>query len=152
MLVKPLGLSFQFRNIPAGISKNRNKRDAQELKKDRTIIAQGVFQKTGTKKVEYSNIANKTVYAQGPINTVRPHPLIAMGYSYSSVAPIMDGKGPKNKNEFGFNVPLMNGNEFIEESAAATQYDSYNYTIHSLSPHFMNKNAIYKPRSIILSN
>lgn len=143
LLVKPMGLKFEFSNIPASISRIEVVRSKRDLL-NRTIYAQGVVQKTGTKFKEYINNADKREMPTGLDGSVRPHQVIAMGYSYSITAPL-NGYNINYPHSADFQPMSMYayaelGNTFSGEYNIETGRAAYNYTDHALSPYHYNKN------------
>lgn len=103
LIIKPLGIKFTFRNIPTDASRIeifRAKRDHF----NRTILSQGVLQKTGTfnnqKEATKDYYATSKYYDVANNGTLRPHPIISMGYAYA-IAPIIMGNN-------SFNAGLLN--------------------------------------------
>lgn len=143
LLVKPMGLKFEFSNIPDSIAKIEIVRSKRDLN-NRTIYAQGVVQKTGTKFKEYINTEDQLEMPTGLDGSIRPHQVIAMGYSYSVAAPL---------NGYAINDPYSSdyqpmgmyaysdlGSRYTGGVNTATGRKEYNYTDHSLSPYHYNKN------------
>ena len=139
LIIKPLGIKFTFRNIPADASKIeifRAKRDHS----NRTILSQGVLQKTGTfnnqKEVADNWYATSKYYDVANNGTLRPHPIISMGYAYS-IAPIIMGNN-------SFNAGLLNS---VEAGAGSTiNFEQYINTV-NMHPESM---LHYTPRLHIL--
>ncbi len=140
LLVKPLGLKFKFKNIPDGISKVEIVRSKRSML-DKTIHAQGVLNKTGTKRLEYIDTDDKIELLQGENNTLRPHPYIGMGYCVS-VSGINVGN---STDRAGFLYHSMLGSSFTGEKndknngRLVVGGEGYNYTDHAYSPSFYNK-------------
>ena len=139
LLVKPMGLKFQFSNIPAGIEKIEIVRSKRDIN-NRTIISQGVVQKIGTKKNE--NRTSESLLESPNHGTLLPHPIIGMGYAYSVLGPhIVHPNTPGNYGNYsGYDLaPISNRSYTAEKSNKNNISRQYlNYTDHSLSPHFNN--------------
>ena len=93
LLVKPLGISFSFKNLTS-IS-NVNRIEIVRAKRDlnnKTIYASGVLQQVGRKKAQYTNINDsKEKLTFGPTQeTLVPHPVISMSHQYS-ISPLTTG-------------------------------------------------------------
>jgi hypothetical protein len=146
LLVKPLGLKFTFRNIPTTVKKIeivRAKRDNN----NKTVYGQGALQKVGTQKNEYYGVfggnvgIDKTkILNNGISGTLRPHPILSMGYLYSIAAPIYASNQISfdtyvTFNGEGYCIPTIN---YSGNSDRETLY----YTDHAISPYFANKSFL----------
>ena len=143
LLVKPLGLKFEFKNIPPSISRIEIVRSKRDLT-NRTVYAQGVLQKTGTKFKELMHNNEELPGAQA--GSAMPHPLISMAYLYSAAAPVdAFGSGaPTQSSESRYSMfaHANTGMSYYGESTTSDgrNADKYNYTDHGLSPYHWNKN------------
>ena len=144
LLVKPLGLSFTFKNIPAGVKRIEIVRAKRDLL-NRTVVTQGVVQKTGTRFIE--NRDTDVEHIRGRINTLRPHPVLAMGYSYSSLGPYVGTL--TSGTEYGIEPLGILGYDYIHSSYKYTEKpivkdnykrSSFRYNDHALSPYYSNRN------------
>jgi len=91
LLVKPIGVKFTFKNLNnlSGVSRIEIVRAKRDIN-NKTIYSSGTIQKVGTYSTEYSgsSFPDKTALSDlGPGFTLRPHPVMSMGYSYG-VAPL----------------------------------------------------------------
>lgn len=98
LLVKPIGLSFSFRNIPSSVSRIEIVRAKRDLI-NKTILAQGVVQKVGT----YHDNIGASDYTPPIEGSIMPHPVIAMGYNYSALGPFYGNL--ENLNNDGIDLP-----------------------------------------------
>jgi len=151
LLVKPLGLSFNFNNIPSNISRIEIVRAKRDLI-NKTILSQGVVQKVGT----YHDSIGDSDLTPPIEGSIMPHPFIAMGYNYSSLGPVYEIlETGYNSNDIA--VPWTSDNKCCffgfpnaivwERSGADTTqfvgYDDfgggrnvrYDFTKHALSPY-----------------
>ena len=134
-----MGLKFEFNNIPDSISKIEIVRSKRDLS-NRTIYAQGVIQKTGTKFTEYLAGGDKMPGADD--GAVMPHPVIGMGYSYSIAAPLHTSWISESSSSY---IPHSmfyhadNGDSYSGESVTTMGELPYNYTDHGLSPYHWNR-------------
>ena len=141
LLVKPLGLSFTFSDIPTNIKKIEIVRSKRDLN-NRTIIAQGVTQKTGTKYIEYSD--TDVEFLRGENGTLRPHPILAMGYSYSSLGPFV----PKIDAAAGYFSRYLSFSDIHSVARTSTNPAisdndirlNLRYTDHALAPYYSHRN------------
>ena len=141
LLVKPLGLSFIFSNVPAKVKKIEIVRSKRDLN-NRTIVAQGVTQKTGTRYIEYSDTGVE--FERGLVNTLRPHPTVSMGYSYSPIGPYAprDGADSSYYSEY-LGYGTIHGDGRATDSPIIADNDirsSFRYNDHALSPYYSNRN------------
>ena len=141
LLVKPLGLSFTFNNIPTNVKKIEIVRSKRDLN-NRTIIAQGVTQKTGTRYTEYSD--TNVEFERGLVNTLRPHPTISMGYSYSPIGPYAP-RAYANSNYYseylGYGAIHRDGRATGSPIVADNDIrSSFRYNDHAISPYYSNRN------------
>jgi len=129
LLLKPLGLKFTFKNLDTSIIKKieivRAKRDIN----NRTVYAQGVLGKIGTKYRFISDAvaAENKYYDISGYGTLRPHPILSMSYGYS-LAPIY-------------------ANNSTETDITYDKYSSLDpvnrtYVSHSLAPFHADKNYL----------
>jgi len=146
LLVKPLGLKFTFKNIPSEIKKIEIVRAKRDIN-NKTIYSQGVVQKTGTYRQEYQenehgNIA-KTIPAGLP-NTLRPHPIISMGYSYSIAGPIRNPRmaytAGAGSHTDGYSWHDYDSNTYYLDNPQMRVNTLF--TDHSVSPYFYYKNSL----------
>ena len=85
LLVKPLGISFEFRNIPSMVSRIEIVRAKRDIN-NKTILSQGVIQKIGT----YHDSIGDSDHVPPTEGSIMPHPVIAMGYNYSCLGPVYE--------------------------------------------------------------
>jgi len=149
LLVKPLGVKFVLRNLPSDIKKVEIVRAKRDIN-NKTIYAQGAIQKTGTYRAEYQqdhdgNVAN--IIAGGLVNTLRPHPVLSMGYALS-----ITGIGRSQKKLHTPSVSTNLPDAWIEDWHDFDDNRYYvnsdlgrilpNYTDHAISPYFYNKSDV----------
>lgn len=141
LLVKPLGLKFTFRNVPSDVRKIEIVRSKRDIN-NRTIFAQGVLQKIGTKKRELLDTSDNLTFYRGQDNTLRPHPVIAMGYSYSISGPHINViPDDPFYQEHGMHGVSETASSFSGENNNDNGSQTYvNYTDHAIAPFFVNKN------------
>ena len=141
LLIKPLGLMFKFKSVPPGVKKIEIVRTKRDLF-NRTIIAQGVVQKTGTRRIEYRDTGNE--YVRGKINTLRPHPVLAMGYSYSSLGPFIE-TSPAYKAYGANGISGYNRTHELAKTLSAPDIAdnvvrrAIKYTDHALAPYYSDR-------------
>jgi len=132
LLVKPLGIKFSFSNLNTiadvrRIEIVRAKRDIN----NKTIYGQGAVQKVGTQEIEYFNSAKDIIFGNyvvtkdaahtinnGIVGSLRPHPLMAMGYTYSICGPYMDS----NINQYNNLNTINSSSEYGSNNALSFNY------------------------------
>ena len=131
LLVKPLGLSFTFRNL--NLIPNIKRIEIVRAKRDisnKTIFAQGAMGKTGTKHPEYWKGETEKLH-MGTNGSIMPHPMLSMGYQYS-FAPISRQDGNPIQHPYGHSVPFADGGNI------SFRYNGYN----TLNPVGLNEDLI----------
>lgn len=155
LLVKPLGLTFKFKNVPQSVTKIEIVRAKRDIN-NKTIYGQGVIQKLGTYYSDYDqdddeNIGNKS---NKPIDgALLPHPVIAMGYNYSIIGPTLEiSDGGIRKFVHGFpnrigglsqnteTYKFYNIDEYtIDTGFLSKTHPRVDFTKHAYSPYFSNR-------------
>ena len=119
LLVKPLGIKFYFENVPPGvvaIEIVRCKRDVN----NKTIFAQGALQKVGTQR-------DNGATATGTKDTLRPHPIMSMAYSYSIASPFVYFNGDSNYNPVYLNSEYRTTTDGGENGSLSYGYARQQY-------------------------
>lgn len=141
LLVKPLGISFNFNNVPESITKIEIVRSKRDIN-NKTVYGQGVIQKVGT----YNNPANdhsstfdlNTPHgltngasddAEGSSfqhfdGVLLPHPIIAMGYHYSQLGPHFE----RNYYDYVPELSPENENRALDKLVMSFGFPSDYYT------------------------
>lgn len=146
LLVKPLGVKFTFKNL--NLLPNVKKIEIVRAKRDinnKTVYAQGVVQKVGTYRQEKNAVAQYDKIDGGIIDTLRPHPIISMGHSYSVVAPMYYGiNGGESINNTGayqtVSFDVYNSENYRHEEGTGIALTKY--TNEAISPYFYDKNYL----------
>ncbi len=125
LIVRPLGIEFTFRNIPPSVSKIEIVRAKRDIN-NRTIYCQSIVGKVG----KYSAADHKQMttrdnikfYDTANAGTLRPHPILGMGYNVA-IAPIgYDNNGVFNQQaNIGYLGATMTGRAISYECYADTQ-------------------------------
>jgi len=149
LIVKPLGLKFNFRNLPKSVVSVEIVRAKRDIN-NKTIYAQGIIQKTGTQYPSYQqDHLNDTGYIidEGITNTLRPHPIVSMGYATSICGIVRNQNGNiphsiniENEGSFWYDFNDYTGNTFSQDNSQVRT--TARYTDHALSPYFYYKNSV----------